>query len=198
MKTKTVKIADLTHPEKNVRSHPEGQIRELARSVEMFGQIRPVVIDENGVILAGNGLVMAYRQNGVEEIHALVMEGLSEADKKKLMIADNRTYALGTDHHENIMDFLSDIGDFDVPGYDGQVLEKLLAQDYGAEADYHAVESYGILSEDQKQEFSLARERREEQIQKAHEENFSRPSEPEDDGTVTISCPHCGGHIRIR
>ena len=51
-----MKLADLVKPEKNVRIHTEQQLKEFQRSVTMFGQIRPIVIDENNVILAGNGL----------------------------------------------------------------------------------------------------------------------------------------------
>ena len=46
----------MVKPEKNVRIHTEQQLREFERSVRMFGQIRPIVVDENNVILAGNGL----------------------------------------------------------------------------------------------------------------------------------------------
>lgn len=49
----TMKLADLVKPEKNVRIHTEQQLREFQRSVKMFGQIRPIVVDENNVILAG-------------------------------------------------------------------------------------------------------------------------------------------------
>ena len=49
-------LAELRRPERNVRMHTDKQLKEFRRSVEMFGQIRPIVIDEGGVILAGNGL----------------------------------------------------------------------------------------------------------------------------------------------
>lgn len=50
MKITKVNVDTLKSPEKNVRKHNEKQIRELARSIEKFGQIRPVVIDENFVM----------------------------------------------------------------------------------------------------------------------------------------------------
>ena len=49
----TMKLVDLVKPEKNVRIHTEQQLKEFQRSVKMFGQIRPIVVDENNVILAG-------------------------------------------------------------------------------------------------------------------------------------------------
>lgn len=49
-------LSELRRPERNVRMHTDKQLKEFRRSVEMFGQIRPIVVDEDGVILAGNGL----------------------------------------------------------------------------------------------------------------------------------------------
>ena len=42
----TMKLVDLVKPEKNVRIHTEQQLKEFQRSVKMFGQIRPIVVDE--------------------------------------------------------------------------------------------------------------------------------------------------------
>ena len=56
MKVIKKRLDDLKHPEKNVRIHSEQQIRELKRSLEKFGQTRALVVDENNVILIGNGL----------------------------------------------------------------------------------------------------------------------------------------------
>ena len=57
--------------EKNPRKHSQLQIQELKRSVEMFGQIRPLIIDENNVVLAGNGLLTAMRELGKAEGDAI-------------------------------------------------------------------------------------------------------------------------------
>jgi ParB-like chromosome segregation protein Spo0J len=132
-----------------VRIHTPEQIRELYKSVKMFGQIRPVVIDENGLILAGNGLVQACRENGETEIAAYRMTGLSEAKKKKLMIADNRTYGLGLDDNTNVMQLLKELGDFDVPGYEEDLLRELLADDFDDVVNDVAVRDYGVLNEEE-------------------------------------------------
>ena len=60
MKVIKKRLDDLKHPEKNVRIHSEQQIRELKRSLEKFGQTRALVVDENNVILIGNGLYEAH------------------------------------------------------------------------------------------------------------------------------------------
>lgn len=67
MKIISMKLADLKQPEKNVRIHTEKQLQEFQRSVEMFGQIRPIVVDENNVIMAGNGLYDTLLRMGKEK-----------------------------------------------------------------------------------------------------------------------------------
>ena len=49
-----MKLADMHKPEKNVRMHTENQLVEYERSVRMFGQTRPIIVDEDGLILVGN------------------------------------------------------------------------------------------------------------------------------------------------
>ena len=54
MKQLTLKLSELVRPERNIRIHTEKQLEEFERSVRMFGQIRPIVVDEKNTILAGN------------------------------------------------------------------------------------------------------------------------------------------------
>lgn len=56
MKTRKVKLAALRKVDGNVRKHSERQIREYMRSVQAYGQLKPLVVDESGTILIGNGL----------------------------------------------------------------------------------------------------------------------------------------------
>lgn len=117
MKVIKKRLDDLKHPEKNVRIHSEQQIRELKRSLEKFGQTRALVVDENNVILIGNGLYEAMVSLGYQEASVYVKTELSENDKKKLMIADNKTYALGIDNLDTLNEFLEELqGDLDIPG----------------------------------------------------------------------------------
>ena len=59
MKVTKMKLSSLKLPEKNVRIHSEKQTKEFVRILEAFGQIRPIVVDEEYTILAGNGLYAA-------------------------------------------------------------------------------------------------------------------------------------------
>ena len=125
-----MKLSDLVYPEKNVRKHPERQIEAIAKSVEKFGQYRPVIVDEDNVILVGNGLVMALNKLGREEVDVRQYTGLSSSMKKKLMIVDNRMFDMGRDDDETQIKFLKELGSagvFEIPGFDENVIRALIA-----------------------------------------------------------------------
>lgn len=202
MKITKVNIDTLKSPEKNVRKHNEKQIKELARSIEKFGQIRPVVIDENNVVYCGNGLVEAAKFAGWKQVEVLKKTGMSEADKKKLMIADNRIYTLGFDDFENINSILEEIGDFDIPGFDTETLEAMFG-DIDEE-----IESFGVLDDTEKREAQEASRQ-----QEYGQGNYSQTTDASDgqdnetdhketagkDSTTDNAehiCPHCGQVIR--
>lgn len=137
-------IAELHHPEKNVRSHSRKQIEEMKRSIKMFEQFRPVIVDDNNMILCGNGLVTAMREMGVETVTVLKYEKLTEQQKKKLMIADNQIASLGTDNMDVIEEFIKSLnGDLDVPGFDEDTLALLCAE---SEQVTQQVMSYGVFT----------------------------------------------------
>ena len=136
-------IAELRHPEKNVRNHSKKQIKEMMRSLDKFKQFRPIVVDENNTILCGNGLVMAMREKGETTVDVLKYENLSEKDKKKLMIADNQIASLGTDNFDVIEEFIKSLdGDLDVPGYDEEMIATLVMSDEELERE---VMNYGTF-----------------------------------------------------
>lgn len=157
MKVVKKKLSELQKPEKNVRIHSDKQIAEFARSVEMFGQIRPIVVDENNIILAGNGLYAALCRLGREEADCYVVTGLTEIEKKKLMLADNRIFNLGVDDIQAFDDIILELGnDFDIPGYDADLLETLTIDLGGAD---DMMSGYGLISADTKSDMQAASEK---------------------------------------
>lgn len=155
MKIEQININDLVVPEKNVRVHTEKQVAELKKSVDMFGQIRPVVIDENNVILAGNGLVEAMKLRGDKQVNVLRLTDLTENQKKKLMLVDNRIYTLGFDNNEVIFELLEELkGDYDIPGYEEEMLRELLEDE--EEKINELIEDYGKLTPEETQPFKEA------------------------------------------
>lgn len=159
MDIKIMDINALRPAEKNVRIHGEKQINEMKRSIEAFGQIRPIVTDENGVIIVGHGLWEALKLMGETHAKVLVLEGLSETEKKKLMLADNKIYELGNTDFDAVLEILEEIkleGDsLDVPGYDMEVLDALLADTEDIDSE---LKKYGDISDEKRDELKKERE----------------------------------------
>lgn len=128
MKIENAKIADLKPLERNIRQHPEVQIKELMKSLTQFNQTRALVVDEAGTILVGNGLYEAIRRLGWETCAVYRVTGLSEKEKKKLIVSDNKTYDLGLNNFEELQNYINDItidGDFEIAGFDEGVLREM-------------------------------------------------------------------------
>jgi DNA modification methylase len=83
-------IATLKPAPNNPRSHSTKQIRQLARSIETFGFNVPLLIDEDGGVIAGHGRLAACKRLGWTEVPCIRIEHLSEAQKRAYIIADNR------------------------------------------------------------------------------------------------------------
>lgn len=206
----TLKLADLIKPEKNVRIHTEQQIREFKRSVEMFGQIRPIVVDENNTILAGNGLYDTLVAMGKDTVEAYRYDNLTENQKKKLMIADNRIFSLGIENMDTLNCFLEDLqGDLDIPGFDEEILKQMVSD---AEEITEKLSEYGTLNEEEIQSIKGNAERKEQKIQQIEtqqeekQQSEQKIAEPEqqtiigsnEETTETgkfIICPKCGEKI---
>lgn len=200
VKTKMA-LADMKKPAKNIRKHGKAQIDEYMRSVAMFGQIRPILVDENGTILAGNGLYDAMTGLGKTEADVYVMDGLTEAQKKKLMMADNRIFNLGSDDMSVFEEFIADLdGDFDVPGYDMDLLQTLA---FSAEDVDTAQSSYGTISAEDRKALDTAGKRYEREEEEAvataerqvPQELDSGHEEREALERRYIVCPKCGERI---
>lgn len=203
----TMKLADLVKPEKNVRIHTEQQLKEFQRSVKMFGQIRPIVVDENNVILAGNGLYETLIAMGKETADVYKYDNLTENQKKKLMIADNKIFSLGIENLDTLNSFLEDLqGDLDIPGFDEDILKQMVSE---AEDVTEKLSEYGTLDDEEIQSIKESGERKEQQIQKAEAEQatpvpqpIAQPQQemPEDSEDTTevkkfVICPKCGEKI---
>tara|TARA_R110000824_G_scaffold400784_1_gene609332 strand:+ start:61 stop:1212 length:1152 start_codon:yes stop_codon:yes gene_type:complete len=74
----------------NARTHSEQQIKQVAASIKEFGFTNPVLIDEANSIIAGHGRVMAATLIGLDEVPTITLTGLSEAQRKAYVLADNK------------------------------------------------------------------------------------------------------------
>ena len=199
MKTVMIPIGELKRPERNVRMHTDKQLKEFRRSVEMFGQIRPIVIDENYEMLAGNGLYETLVSMGKTEAACYIVKGLSEKEKKKLMLADNRIFDLGVDDMSAFDALIAELGDdLDVPGFDDELLQSLKAS---CEEVDEIMSSYGIIDEDKKDqivsaraEYEKADEQRQSQMVQKEKAETPAPQVDAPEGKYVV-CPKCGEKI---
>jgi len=83
-------VADLAPYAKNARWHPPEQIDQIAASMERFGFTIPMLVAEDGTIIAGHGRLMAAAQLGLAEVPVMVGRGWSEEDRRLYTLADNR------------------------------------------------------------------------------------------------------------
>ena len=90
MKIEYKDINDLIPYVNNTRTHSEEQINQIASSIKEFGFTNPVLIDEQGGIIAGHGRIMGAKKLNMLEVPTIVLSNLSEAQKKAYIIADNK------------------------------------------------------------------------------------------------------------
>lgn len=90
MNVEYIKIEDLKPYDNNSAIHPEGQICDLVKSLKEFGFVKPIVVDEKNTILAGHGIVAAAGKIGENEIPCVRRIGLSQAQKRAYVLADNK------------------------------------------------------------------------------------------------------------
>ena len=86
----TVPIAAIKDNALNPRKHSPRQLKALARSIQDFGFVAPVLIDKDNVLICGHGRVSAARSLNLASVPALRVEHLSPAQVRALMIADNK------------------------------------------------------------------------------------------------------------
>lgn len=101
----------------NAKQHSPEQVEKIANSIEEFGFLSPCIIDKDFNIIAGHGRVMAAMQIGRETVPCVFVEGLTEAQRKAYVLADNR---------------LTELGDWDMNIVSAE-LEELLSLDFDIE-----------------------------------------------------------------
>lgn len=90
MKLRKVRIDEIREYENNPRNNDKA-IEPVMNSIKKFGYVSPIIVDEDGVILAGHTRIQALKRMGAEEAEVIVISGLTEEERKSYRIADNRT-----------------------------------------------------------------------------------------------------------
>jgi DNA modification methylase len=119
---------------KNPRTHSEAQIAQIAASIAEFGFNNPILVDTRDGIIAGHGRLLAGRKLGLTEVPVIVLDHLTEAQKRAYIIADNQlALNAGWDDEllrEEMAALQAEGFDLGLVGFDDDELARLLsAQD---------------------------------------------------------------------
>lgn len=115
MLTETRKLTDIIPYENNPRIN-DGAVDAVAESIRQCGYIAPIIVDEDGVILAGHTRHKALQKLGMAEAEVLVKTGLTEEQKRKYRLLDNKTNELAAWDFDKLVQELDglDFGDLDL------------------------------------------------------------------------------------
>ncbi len=124
MLIENIKIALLLEYEKNHRTHPPKQVDLLAKNIEKFGFTTPILVDDNNVIIAGHGRLLALKKLKKEEAPCVRMKGLTEDEVKTLRLADNQIALMGETDMKLVIEELKGLSAemLDLTGFDKDLI----------------------------------------------------------------------------
>lgn len=128
---KAVALADLIPYARNSRTHSDAQVAQIAASIREFGFTNPVLVDDQGGIVAGHGRVLAAKQIGMDTVPTICVGWLSEKQRRAYVIADNQL-ALNAGWDDAVLaseldDLLAEDFDLQLIGFDPETLDDILA-----------------------------------------------------------------------
>lgn len=154
-----MQLSQLKPDKRNARKHNDRNIGMISDSLRDVGAARSIVIDEDGNILAGNGTVQAAKDAGITKLQVIDAEGdtlvavrrsgLTQDEKTRLAIADNRTAELAQWDEEVLKGFVDEGFNFEGLWQDGE-LEALLAELVVPDFEAATAEEQGRLDEKSK------------------------------------------------
>ena len=108
--------------ERNAKIHGEEQVNKIAESIKEFGFLTPCLIDKDYNLIAGHGRVMAVKKLGMDTVPCLFIEGLTEAQRRAYILADNKLGELAEWNMDLVLSELDDLVDMDfnieITGFD--------------------------------------------------------------------------------
>ena len=151
LRIETVKIDSLTPDPVNARKHDDRNITAIADSLRLFGQRKPIVVNADDVVIAGNGTVEAARKIGLKTLDVVrVPADWSEEKIKAYALADNRTAELASWDAEILLSQLNElnIADWDINALGFKEFELNPLKDSDADTDMKDLgERYEVVIE---------------------------------------------------
>lgn len=115
MELKKIKLSEIKPYERNARKNDDA-VEYVIKSIKQCEYIAPIILDENNVILAGHTRYKALKKLGYKEAECVIKEGLTEEQKKKYRLLDNKTSEFAEWDFDLLEDELTDLdfGDLDI------------------------------------------------------------------------------------
>jgi ParB-like chromosome segregation protein Spo0J len=145
------KVTDLIPYVNNSRTHSEEQVKQIAASIKEFGFTNPILIDENKGVIAGHGRLLAAGKLALAEVPTIVLEGLTQAQRKAYVIADNKL-ALNAGWEVDLLKIeLNNLDDLDfdlsILGFDEIELAKMFDSDEPELKEQEYTEVFNVIVE---------------------------------------------------
>lgn len=133
----TININQIKPYKNNPKFHNKKQIAQIVSSIKEFGFVTPILIDENGEIIAGHGRYMAAQSMNMTNVPAIVLSHLSDAQKRMYRIADNKLTELGKWSPELLqiefkeLSIMDDVGlDLEITGFETEEIDCFVLGDF--------------------------------------------------------------------
>ena len=141
-------IDSLQPYERNARTHPAEQIKQIEKAIAEFGFLVPIIINHDGVIISGHGRVEAASNLGMESVPAIYAEHLSEDQIKAFVIADNKIpQGAGWDTDLLVAELsdLKGIGTLELTGFTDKDFERLSGGDKKPKSTQSDADEYSVI-----------------------------------------------------
>lgn len=188
--TKTVELAKLVPYEKNPNVHPIEQIKAIADSIERYGQYYPIIVDEDMRVLCGHGKKLALEHLGRKEGEVKILRGLTDKQKLKIVIEDNKIQSMSYVDFTKIEDIIREVGEVDIIGFGVDYLDAIINENVKDNMGVDFTQPVERKS-NEKQVADIPQEVREEQDEEREDIESGMQT------ARTIACPHCGKEIYI-
>ena len=175
-----INIDEIKPYERNARIHSSKQIKQIMEAIKAFGFTNPLLIDDEKNLIAGHGRLEAVKQlniidfkdKPIKELPAIIITGLSEADKKALIIADNKIAENASWDYDLLQAEFQELEainyDLDLMGFDN--LDEILGADIDVEQETKEIKEVEI---NKKYEL-LIKCKDEKELEKVYNENIEK------------------------
>jgi hypothetical protein len=152
-------LSELIPYARNSRTHSDAQVAQIAASIREWGWTMPVLIDENGNVIAGHGRLLAAQKLGLLDVPCMTANGWSEAKRRAYVIADNKI-ALNAGWDVDLLKIeleeIRDIGfDIELTGFSESIFEDSLFEENGESYEDYSAPSEPKKTDDEYAEFCV-------------------------------------------